>query len=197
MSFCFKKKMLILINMISIAQIEMIDVESIDKGDHIFRCGAFMENSILTHHGIYVGNNEVIHFSGGGDGSGLEVSIKDAKIKKVSINDFLMNKYKCLRIVSKHDKTATLRRAYSELGDNFGGYNPANNNCEHFANWCRTGRKYSIQVDIISKISKYVLKNRSDYLKKLTNNAKDFVKIFPNKMLVANTIIDTLDYFIE
>ena len=38
-----------------------------------------------------------------------------------------------------------LARAESRLGE--GEYDLVFNNCEHFANWCRTGRSYSDQSD--------------------------------------------------
>ena len=40
----------------------LVDQSELQEGDHIFRYGAIFKNSLLTHHGIYLGNNQVISF---------------------------------------------------------------------------------------------------------------------------------------
>lgn len=35
-------------------------------------------------------------------------------------------------------------------GDNFGEYDLFNNNCEHFATFCRTGIRASAQTELVS-----------------------------------------------
>lgn len=46
----------------------------------------------------------------------------------------------------------TVKRAYSRLGET--SYNMIQNNCEHFAIWCKTGIAESYQVNAILKVMK-------------------------------------------
>ena len=39
-----------------------------------------------------------------------------------------------------------MARALALVGYDFGGYNLLTNNCEHFANWCASGARFSNQV---------------------------------------------------
>lgn len=83
------------------------------------------------HHGIYVGNDMVIHFS------------KDTGIGRVSItslSEFKQNKvfekrYSLLRC----SRQTAVNKAYSKLGET--GYDLIFNNCEHFVVWCRGSDK--------------------------------------------------------
>jgi hypothetical protein len=112
-------------------------------GDHIR-----VESNGYYHHGIYIGNNEVIQF-------GLPFDMfrnhKDIKIIKSPIEDFLNNGFLEVRIYSKKEQKRKnsneeiIRIAHSMLGQ--GDYNILYNNCEHFANYCVFGVKSSSQVD--------------------------------------------------
>lgn len=160
--------------------IEPVNVKYLEEGDHIFRFGAFFEKSLLSHHGIYIGNDQVIHFSGGeGNNNNFGDDIKNAKIKITTIDDFLMNKYQCWKIKGQYtlnQRSEIVSRAFSKLDTDFGGYSPANNNCEHFANWCRTGYKISKQTSFISDISKYVISHTDINQQKLND-----VLVFSNE----------------
>ena len=48
----------------------------------------------------------------------------------------------------------TLRRARSCYG--MRGYDFLTNNCDHFATWCKTGERWSIQVDEAKKVFKEI-----------------------------------------
>ena len=101
-------------------------------GDHIM-----VERPLYQHHGIDCGNGTVIEFGTKGNG-GI--------VRRVSLSDFagdgLMQAV--LHPEPKFSRRAVVRRAESRLGRR--GWNLVSGNCEHFANWCVTGRWESTQV---------------------------------------------------
>lgn len=106
-------------------------------GDHIVspRLGG-----LYKHHGLYIGNDEIIHYSG------LYNKIKGSPIIISSVNEFLNgNSYEIIthsECVFSVDEI--ISRAKSRLGED--SYCVLQNNCEHFVNWCITGKNTSIQV---------------------------------------------------
>ncbi len=105
-------------------------------GDHICvrRRGKF-----YTHHGIYMGNSKVIHFAG---------SIKE-KINPI-VHETELSTFLKGGILKRRDyreklpDSETINIAREQLSD--GSYSMLWNNCEHFATYCATGKKQSIQV---------------------------------------------------
>lgn len=97
------------------------------RGDHLY-----VNHKFYNHHGIYVGNNKVIHYLSKG------ISLTDMETfgrgYPVKIKQHIFQK----------DKNEIVSRAYSRLGEN--RYNLIFNNCEHFATWCCTGVSVSMQV---------------------------------------------------
>lgn len=94
-----------------------------------------------THHGIYIGNSQVIHYSGFVDG------ISSGEIEIASLKDFsrgrkIKVKKHLVRIYGPDD---SVQRAYSRLGEDW--YNVLLNNCEHFVTWCIVGVHSSSQVN--------------------------------------------------
>ena len=101
---------------------------------------------LYKHYGVYVGNNTVVHFSGG---IGHELSARRACIRKTTLDDFSKNgevqiETKCAESYSRRE---TVMRALNAVGSEKGKYSLPWNNCEHFANWCRYGKKRSVQVE--------------------------------------------------
>lgn len=97
-------------------------------GDHIYANYGF-----FFHHGIYCGDDVVIHY------------INGRIIRHSSLSRFAKKQ----RIhVKQHrrsfSQTRVIKRARRRLGER--KYNVLFNNCEHFANWCKTGRSRSRQV---------------------------------------------------
>nr|WP_290227699.1 lecithin retinol acyltransferase family protein [Trichocoleus desertorum] len=91
-------------------------------GDHIYA-----DYGHCFHHGIYCGDDEVIHYVNG------------KRIDKTQLSKFAKNQ----RIhIKRHRKsfsqTRVVKRAKRRLGER--NYNLIFNNCEHFANWCKTGK---------------------------------------------------------
>lgn len=97
-------------------------------GDHLR-----LDRGVYTHHGIYVGDGKVVHYSQGYD--------KIPEIREVDFKDFAgMSKVYVvpeeespLRFTPKE----AVERAYSRLGEK--NYNLIYNNCENFVRWCRAG----------------------------------------------------------
>jgi len=110
--------------------------KDLNSGDHIF----VRRNGLLySHHGIYAGAGTVIHFKG------AEKEKKDPVVRKTDIENFL-NGGKLRRRYYKRrlPRAETLKIAGEHLTKS--GYSLAFNNCEHFATYCATGKKKSVQV---------------------------------------------------
>lgn len=103
-------------------------------GDHLT-----VHHGFYTHHGIVVGEDHIIHY-----GRGLS-DIKNAKIEIVSREVFADGK-KATIIKSPciYSAEEVVARAKSRLGENC--YDVFDNNCEHFANWCRSDDALSPQA---------------------------------------------------
>ena len=88
-----------------------------------------------THHGIYVGAGQVVHYQG------LSSSLRRGRIAKVGLAEFA-----CGRPVRVHDEAHVVyadieivTRACSRLGED--AYDVLRNNCEHFCSWCVVRRR--------------------------------------------------------
>lgn len=107
-------------------------------GDHLVS-----RRTGYTHHGIYIGHDQVIHYSGFADG------ISSGQIEVAALDEF--SKGKAVRIKKHLDRTygprQSVARARSRLGEDW--YNVLANNCEHFVNWCINGDHSSSQVNLL------------------------------------------------
>ena len=105
-----------------------------------------VNRGIYKHYGVYVGNDTVVHFSGG---EGFELSAKRACIRKTSLENFQKNDEIQIetRCCESYSRKETVMRALGAVGTEKGKYALPWNNCEHFANWCRYGEKRSSQVE--------------------------------------------------
>ncbi len=116
------------------------------KGDHIRVMRKFMGYP-YKHHGIYVSDREVIHFTGKKDG---KISGKDNMIITTSLAEFLDGRTLQVREYSNkerqllNDPETIVRIARAHLGEKH--YSLVFNNCEHFANLCTLNVKRSEQV---------------------------------------------------
>eukprot|EP00929_Paragymnodinium_shiwhaense_P053665 TRINITY_DN26884_c0_g1_i4.p1 TRINITY_DN26884_c0_g1~~TRINITY_DN26884_c0_g1_i4.p1 ORF type:complete len:207 (+),score=6.62 TRINITY_DN26884_c0_g1_i4:56-676(+) len=110
-------------------------VSEFRPGDHLYR-----RRYLYDHHLVFVGwvdreagLADVIHNSGGmrsGRGAKTKRDVKDVRQYKLAQHS--------------PDVQATLDRAFSKVGET--GYDLVFKNCEHFAEWCLTGRARSHQV---------------------------------------------------
>lgn len=94
-----------------------------------------------THHGIYVGRGEVVHYAG------LSRWLVRGPVQRVAISRFAAGR--ALFVASgtgeRFDAQDIVRRACSRLGEDC--YRLASNNCEHFCTWCCSGESRSEQVE--------------------------------------------------
>ena len=92
------------------------------------------QHGLFLHHGIDLGDGTVAHY------------LEGREILRSSLDNFSRGQE--VSVVS-HDEASpagvTLRRAMGRIGEQ--NYNLLFNNCEHFANWCKTGRHRSGQVE--------------------------------------------------
>jgi hypothetical protein len=83
----------------------------------------------FTHHGLYIGNHKVIHYSKG-------------QIRMDSLEEFQkFSKIIVLDSPITRSRKSVISRAKIRLGEK--EYNVVFNNCEHFVTWCRSGGEYS------------------------------------------------------
>ncbi len=116
----------------------------INLGDHLVtpRLG-------FTHHGIYIGDQRVIQYSGFMDG----LSKKPVSITTLDRFDNGFGFWVEEPRVRSFSPAESVERAYSRLGEN--EYSLFFNNCEHFVNWCISGMHSSAQI------KKYTLNARA------------------------------------
>lgn len=113
-------------------------------GDHLFvqkfRVGS---TAVYTHHGVYVGDDQVIHYAGYANG------LRDRSNQKVAMitlqafaggQQVRIKHYGSQRL----PHNVAVARAFERLHED--KYNVVTNNCEHFANACCTGEHRSEQV---------------------------------------------------
>ena len=108
--------------------------EDLNLGDHIY-----VKRKLYSHHGIYAGDGNVIHYTG------EEKEKKDPLVSETAIGDFLKcGKLKRRNYRKRLPPSETLSLAKKHLSDR--SYSLTLNNCEHFATYCATGNKKSKQV---------------------------------------------------
>ncbi|KAL7137227.1 hypothetical protein ABFS83_10G078800 [Erythranthe nasuta] len=120
---------------------------SLEVGDHIY---AWRIAYTYSHHGIYIGDDTVIHFTP----HGVISSSVDEFLSFWKVGRSKLRRYKyssnCRSINLKLRGTCTaaasgdgdtvVRRAKKLLEHGFGSYNLGTRNCENFAVFCKTGR---------------------------------------------------------
>jgi hypothetical protein len=104
------------------------------RGDHIV-----VRRRGYTHHGVDIGSGMVVHFNGE-PGSKAGATIRHAKLMEFTGPGRIETRTYAVSLPPDE----VVARAESKLGQS--GYNLFNNNCEHFARWCVTGRAESGQV---------------------------------------------------
>lgn len=132
---------------------EIIDIELSEewqgihpkRGDHI----RVQRSGLYSHHGIYIADDEVIHFTGADDDSILDWS--KCEVIRTDLEQFLRGGIVEVKIYNEDELNDLypvehiVDYARACLGDK--GYNLVFNNCEHFANVCTLGRFRSRQVE--------------------------------------------------
>jgi len=98
------------------------------------------DRALYAHHGIYVGKGRVVHYAG------LCNGWQSGPVEEVSLEQFA-NGERVLAFAHSSrlfSNAGIVARARSRLGEDM--YHILRNNCEHFCEWCVTGRKRSRQV---------------------------------------------------
>jgi lecithin:retinol acyltransferase len=92
------------------------------------------------HHGIYVGEDKVVHYAGFRNG------LRRGSVEEVPFDHFTRGRpaWVILR-KAKFDCQEVIDRARSRLGED--SYRLWTNNCEHFCEWCLRGEHRSFQVE--------------------------------------------------
>lgn len=116
--------------------------------DHLFiDCPGY------SHHGLYAGDDRVIHFESTPARKFLGTLKGDEPaICEVSLAEFSGGKQIHVRDYDEDvfSPKETIERALSRLGEK--GYLLHENNCEHFVVWCKTGESSSTQVDSAKRV---------------------------------------------
>ena len=99
------------------------EVDEINIGDHLF-----VQREAYTHHGIYYGNGQVIHY--------LLKSVTIDSLDTFANGSVILKKSK-LESPASYSETEIIIRGESRIGES--KYNLIFNNCEHFTRWCRCG----------------------------------------------------------
>lgn len=136
-------------------------------GDHIFVDRSVIGVKLYEHHGIYVGDDMVVHYNGLARGIVLEKSCFEeilsnvvpldkrniAKVEMTSLEEFASGD---VLQVKKHANAPfsgqeVALRAKERIGEQ--KYNLIINNCEHFCNECVFGEHVSEQVQNVKQNS--------------------------------------------
>lgn len=103
-----------------------------------------------SHHGIYCGNGQVVHYSG------FAQAFKKGALEITTLAGFLGSETQYYVIEYPSDKVRfsseeIVSRALDRVDED--SYNLIFNNCEHFATWCVTGRGESKQVKAVLSLT--------------------------------------------
>ncbi|MFT0213190.1 lecithin retinol acyltransferase family protein [Pseudomonas sp. F1_0610] len=102
-----------------------------------------VSRGLYSHHALYIGNNQVIHYAG----KNALWNNENSHVQITSLEDFAAGEtiYKVYHNDTLYSADEIIRRAKSRLNED--SYSILFNNCEHFVNWCITGENCSAQVD--------------------------------------------------
>ncbi|KAL3728042.1 hypothetical protein ACJRO7_032744 [Eucalyptus globulus] len=188
--------------------VEKARPEDMKPGDHIYRYGLY---GLYSHHGIYVGDDYVIHFT--------RTESKTTVLPSLSKQEILPPCPKCeyqknikrgvvktcldcfrwdgIKLRSLHfyehrwpllgykltrqgtNTTLLYTRLPNQVVDTacklhasngFGNYSLINNNCEHFATFCRTGIRASKQTAFLSDCERKIKEAKEWIMKSLKRN---------------------------
>lgn len=110
----------------------------LETGDHVW---VSRKAGIYSHHGIYAGGGQVIHYAGEPGQEGK----RNSPIQRTTLEDFAKGGgVKILKYRLCYKPEEVIARAEGMIGQK--QYDLSVNNCEHFAFWCKTGRAESPQV---------------------------------------------------
>ena len=135
-------------------------------GDHLT---VPLQFGVGEHHGIYVGKGEVIHYTGSTKASGA-----DATIRKDTVEKFADGRP--IEVVPDDESCWSPEKAVAyafvcwKNWESWPAYNLMKNNCEHFVNFCKSGKAFSRQIEKLKDLLGL------DELKQLGEEVADVVK---------------------
>ncbi|XP_030446109.1 protein LEAD-SENSITIVE 1-like [Syzygium oleosum] len=163
----------------------VVTEEELEPGDHVY---TYRRYGVYTHHGIYIGEGTVIHFTRTGvDATCLDCFRREGE-KLHSLRSYAYGRSLLRFMFTKRGTCTTLpdtrlpqevvntARELHERGG-FGEYDLLNNNCEHFATFCRTGVRESTQTAWISSCERKIEKAKAWALKLLRELSSSDPKI--------------------
>ncbi len=137
-------------------------------GDHIY-IYIWHKGVKFTHHGIYIGDNRVIHYWGD--------KIRRSKLYKKT--EWYGKKIHVKEHKFSYSSQRVIKRAKKRLDEK--KYHLLFNNCEHFAYWCKTGKHRSKQVEQVPlkgfKAAEKSFKNKIEEAKKLLKKKLKLKKV--------------------
>jgi hypothetical protein len=118
-----------------------------------------------THHGIYIGDDKVIHYSGLAEGLNagpIEITTLEAFAagRKIRVRRYRESKY---------SGAVAVERAHTRLNED--RYDLQANNCEHFCTWVRTGHHVSSQVQVVEAATGAIAAGLSEFRKQRFHDA--------------------------
>lgn len=113
----------------------------LEVGEHLY-----VSRGLYTHHGIYIGHDQVVHYSG------LANGLQSGPVSIISLTEFSSGQIVSVRRYkkTKYNSFEVVERVSSRLGERL--YSAHSNNCEHFCCWAITGQHSSKQVEIIETV---------------------------------------------
>ncbi|WP_373273669.1 lecithin retinol acyltransferase family protein [Pseudomonas taiwanensis] len=132
------------------ASSSLVRLEDINQGTSSLPIGSHLisPRKLYAHHGIYLGNGEVAHYSG------FCTSFKAGPVEVTDLeyfangNDIWIAQEQC-----RYSNNEIVSRARSRVGER--QYSLFSNNCEHFCNWCISGESYSAQINACLHFSRH------------------------------------------
>jgi hypothetical protein len=120
------------------------NLTDLSPGDHLV-----VSRPGYTHHGLYLGSDRVIHYSGLSDSSG------ERRVEETTLALFRLGGPVTVRLHRrpKYARELAIERARSKIGQ--AKYCFFTNNCEHFVNWCIDGTHASEQIDQGTAVAAY------------------------------------------
>ena len=114
-----------------------------------------LEDYVPSHHAVFIGNNNIIHFNGGHNTNDpLEASVVCESLENFTQSAKKRNSSIFCCIHPDADDSQTIKkRSLEMIGEK--NYNILNNNCEHLVNYCITGEKKCYQKDKILQDTLY------------------------------------------
>lgn len=147
-------------------------------GDHVVT-----QRFGYTHHGLCVGDDQIIHYAGLGDG------MSKGDICLSTLNEFTKgnNFWTKEHIIRTYSREDSVKRAFTRIGENW--YDPLINNCEHFVTWCITGFHSSEQVN---NLTHHIYEENKNDLPRMNQN-NDVIFNNSEKTYTPTTVQNNLD----